>query len=172
MVHPGRKSGMILFLVSIIACSLACNDQDSESEEIVFRDVYCAPSAESGCFDPAPLPGDPRYGLAAQILIQDTGCNRNNARLDCLWIGIDDPAVVDQILARGSNIGGRIRGTVIVDPSQPHGFYLDPSSTVYWGGGLLEGVVTTIDWVEVDPARHDGGFWAFGLHLRDIVINP
>jgi hypothetical protein len=140
-------------------------------------DHYTPPSApacpqDPVCSDPPPFPGDPRYGLAAQILIQDTGCNSQNARLDCLWIGIDDPAVVDQILARGGDIGGWIRGTVIVDPSQPHGFYLLPSSTVYWGGGLIGGVTTNIDWVEADPARHDGGFWAFTLDLRDMAINP
>lgn len=129
----------------------------------------------SGCQDSPPVPGDPRYGQAGHVLIRDFGCSSEDGRLDCLWIGIDDPAEMDKIINRGGNFGGDIRGEIIADPSQPHGFYLDPATTFFWDGGLIVAVSTSIDRTEADPVYYETGPWspyAFLAYTLNIVKNP
>lgn len=164
----GRIAGLCLFLLILFG---ACANDGSSSDAW----TGCPTDPLSGCSDSAPLAGDPRYGLVAQILIQDNGCSSEDGRRDCLWIGIDDPAVLEQIRNRGGNLGGDIRGDIIAAPSQPHGFYINPASTLFWDGGLLPEVVTTIDRTEADPAFYEGGPYApyaFWADTREIVINP
>ena len=141
--------------------------QDSSSTDSA---PICPMDPLSGCQDPPPISGDPRYGQAGHVLIQDSGCSSEDGRLDCLWIGIDDPAEMDKIVNRGNTIGS-IRGEIIADPSMPHGFYLDPATTFFWDGGLIDVVVTSIDRTEADPAFYETGpwapyhFWAFNLKI-------
>ena len=165
----------------VVASSFSCNTTNSDDETVIYRTVYCMKFPESGCFvDPAPLPGDPRYGLAGQVFIEDS-CKSwysEDEQLDCLWIGVDDPTIMDQIQANKFTAGMKvIAGKIKADPTQIHGFYLDPSTISYLKGDYFD-IVTSIDQVESDPAYYEPGGaggkpeWGLPLDIRAIVLNP
>jgi len=176
---------LLLFVGALVAFAdfFSCNEQDSDSDQAIHHVSYCAPFPESGCFEPAPLPGDPRYGLAGQVLIEDacTSMFSEDHKLDCLWIGLDDPVVWDKILASNATGVGPvivIAGEILADPSQSHGFYLVPSTISSYLRGIYDDNLTSIDQVESDPGYYEPGGeggkpkWGLPLFIRAIVSNP
>jgi len=118
-----------------------------------------------GCGDEPPGPGDPAYGTAAEILLEDCGSGA------LLWVGIDfaptptpgpggggtPPNVFDEfeeLLCAGELEW--IGGTVVVANDHPQGFFFAPSDIVVLSSAPEE-LRTTISAIARDP-----GFFAPG----------
>jgi|GEM_PF-2460587 len=158
----------LLFSLFFVMMDLVFVCSCGEEEEIPISD---------SCYEPAPVSGDPRFGSAGQIMIDDRNLGtRGDGELDCLWIGINDSAVWEDIISGANGCRSLIGGIIIIDPNLPHGFYIAPATIFCTYGGIPE-LTTTIDWVEADPEKFSSGcfggdgicqFWA---NIRKMVPN-
>jgi len=159
----------LLFLLFLLIFNLVFIFSCEREEEIPVSD---------SCYEPAPVSGDPRFGSAGQIMIDDRHLGtRGDGEIDCLWIGVNDSEVWEDIISGNNGCRSLIGGIIIIDPNLPHGFYINPA-TSFCSYGVIPELSTTIDWVEADPEKFSSGCGGYGdgiclfwANIREVVPN-
>lgn len=107
---------------------------------------------------PNPVPSDSWYGTAGNVLISDRGAP-GNGTIDYLWVGFNSSKNWQDFLTlRSQGHLGWIGGRVVVDASNPLGFYFDPNTTL--GAEVTaEGLQTSLGAIKNDPSYYAGGYW-------------
>ncbi len=121
----------------------------------------------------APLPSDPRFGTAGNVLISDRG-RSNDLVIDRIWIGFHSQQEFQNFLALNQRFprgGFWIGGKVVARANLPLGFYFDPNTT---GAAevTIEAIQTTLDQIKADPnefAKNIPGRWVVSATVERIV---
>jgi hypothetical protein len=165
----GNMVRILMGVVMLVCCtgSLGCGGDKGDDDAV---------AVAAFCRETAPMAGDPRYGTVALILMGDGGAASRNGRLDCLWVGLNDAAILTDIQNRGNDLGA-IFGSVIPDPAVMNGFYFDPATTYFKNGIMSPESQTSIDLIKVDPDYYTptgaGGRadWGIVLNIKKMIIN-
>ncbi len=121
----------------------------------------------------SPLPGDPRFGTAGNVLISDRS-RSNDPVIDRIWIGFHSQQAFQEFLGLNQKFPGGgfwIGGKVVAQPSLPLGFYFDPDTTEA-AEVTIEAIQTTLDQMKANPnefAKNVPGRWVVPASVERIV---
>jgi hypothetical protein len=108
--------------------------------------------------------------VAGNVLISDCGTDIDGV-IDYLWVGFNSNTNWQGFLNLYAQDGGCwICGQVVVLPSQPLGFYLDPDTT-YAAEVTIETDETSIDLIKRNPAYYAGGTWCLANKVEQILAS-